>query len=111
LAVRQKWLSLISVLGILCGLDVLNNNVGFHAGNSNVTKPPGENNVRVMTITYMILKKFGSRKDISTKHEILEIINRQQPDIIGIQEFYTRKRGEYDMVDSIKKNSWRQLLF
>jgi endonuclease/exonuclease/phosphatase family metal-dependent hydrolase len=100
---RKKWLALLSVIVILCGIKVLNNNIGFHSGNSNVAKPHGENSIRLMTYNVHSFKKYGASKDISTKHEILQIIANQQPDIIGIQEFYTRKHGEYDMVDSIKK--------
>ncbi|MDP9047449.1 MAG: endonuclease/exonuclease/phosphatase family protein, partial [Bacteroidota bacterium] len=46
-------------------------------------------------------KRYGSAMDVSTKHEILQIINQQQPDVIGFQEFYTRYKGQYDMRDSI----------
>jgi endonuclease/exonuclease/phosphatase family metal-dependent hydrolase len=102
-AFRKKWLILISVLGILCGINILQNNIGFHIGGRNMVKSQAENAVRMMTYNVHSFKKYGSNKDISTKHEILEIIATQQPDVIGMQEFYTRKRGQYDMVDSIKK--------
>jgi endonuclease/exonuclease/phosphatase family metal-dependent hydrolase len=102
-AFRKSWFVLLSLLTILCGIDVLNNNIGFHPGYSQVAKPQAPNNIRMLTYNVHSFKKFGSHKDIPTKHEILTIINDQQPDIIGIQEFYTRNRGEYDMVDSIKK--------
>ncbi|WP_299359774.1 endonuclease/exonuclease/phosphatase family protein [Mucilaginibacter sp.] len=102
-AFRKKWLILISVLGILCGINILQNNIGFHIGDRNMVKSQAENAVRMMTYNVHSFKKYGSNKDISTKHEILEIIATQQPDVIGMQEFYTRKRGQYDMVDSIKK--------
>jgi endonuclease/exonuclease/phosphatase family metal-dependent hydrolase len=100
---RKSWLVLISIVGILCGFGVLQSNIGFHPGNRNITKPKAENAVRVMTYNVHDFKKYGSGKDISTKHEILEIIANQQPDVIGIQEFFTRKRGQYAMIDSIKK--------
>jgi endonuclease/exonuclease/phosphatase family metal-dependent hydrolase len=100
---RKSWLALISVLGILCGFGVLENNIGFHPGNSNINKPHAENAIRMMTYNVHDFKKYGSGKDISTKNEILEIIANQQPDVIGIQEFYSRKRGQYAMIDSMKK--------
>lgn len=56
-----------------------------------------------MTYNVHNFKRYGAKNDVSTKHEILELINDQQPDIIGIQEFYTRYKGEYDMRDSITK--------
>jgi endonuclease/exonuclease/phosphatase family metal-dependent hydrolase len=102
-ALRKKWLILLPVLTILCGYTVLDDNIGFHPGNSNIIKPQSANGIRVMTYNVHDFKKFGSNKDISTKHEILTIIADKQPDVIGIQEFYTRKRGQYAMVDSVKK--------
>jgi endonuclease/exonuclease/phosphatase family metal-dependent hydrolase len=100
---RKSRLVLISVLGILCGFNVLINNIGFHPGNRNMVKPAAVNAIRVMTYNVHNFKKYGASKDISTKHEILTLIAAQKPDIIGMQEFYTRKRGQYAMLDSMKK--------
>jgi endonuclease/exonuclease/phosphatase family metal-dependent hydrolase len=102
-ALRKSWLVLLSVLGILCGFGVLENNIGFHPGNRNMVKSQAGSAVRMMTYNVHNFKKYGSGKDIPTKHEILELIANQQPDVIGMQEFYTRKRGQYAMVDSMKK--------
>jgi len=57
----------------------------------------------MMTYNVHNFKRYGAKNDISTKHEILDIISQQHPDIIGFQEFYTRKQGQYDMRDSIVK--------
>jgi len=100
---RKRWYVLLSVLAILCGLNVFDNNIAFHYGHSDPAKPQDANNIRLMTYNVHGFKKFGAKKDISTKHEILEIIKHEQPDIIGFQEFYTRKRGQYNMIDSLKK--------
>jgi len=99
-ALRQRWYFLLSLICILCGLGVLNNNIGFHPGSD---KPITPNSIRMMTYNVHNFKKFGFKKDISTKHEILDLIHQQHPDIIGIQEFYSRKKGQYDIADSIKK--------
>lgn len=102
---RRKWYVLISVVCILCGLGILKNNVGFRSqGNDAGSKKSADTNVlRVMTYNVHNFKRYGSKNDVSTKHDILDIINQQQPDIIGIQEFYTRFQGEYNMRDSISK--------
>jgi endonuclease/exonuclease/phosphatase family metal-dependent hydrolase len=98
---KSRW-ALLSIIGIGIGWNVLLNNIGFSLSpDANV--PPGLNGIRVMTYNVHSFKKYGSKKDISTKHEILEVIKKQQPDVIGIQEFYTRKRGQFAMLDSIKK--------
>ncbi len=102
---RRKWYALISIVCIACGWNVLNNNIGFHCleiitWTKNLMDT---NNVRMMTYNVHNFKRYGSKNDVSTKHEILDIISQQHPDIIGFQEFYTRKQGPYDMRDSIVK--------
>jgi endonuclease/exonuclease/phosphatase family metal-dependent hydrolase len=99
---RKKWYFLISAVAIFCGLGVLNNNIGLHSGNDTTEKTSKEQ-IRLMTYNVHNFKKFGSNKDISTKHEILELIEQQNPDLIGFQEFYTRNKGQYAMLDSLKK--------
>ncbi len=99
---RKKWFVLLSIVCIACGWNVLNNNIGFRLPSS-ASDVKDSNTVRMMTYNVHNFKRYGSKNDISTKHEILEIISQQKPDIIGFQEFYTRKRGQYDMRDSILK--------
>lgn len=100
--IRKSYLSFVSVICILVGYKVLTNNIGFRLPASNV-KSTSPRAVRLMTYNVHNFKHYGSKNDVSTKREILALITEQKPDIIGIQEFYTRKKGEYDMIDSIKK--------
>src|ERR1700754_2436235 len=100
---RKSWLVLLSVISIIIGFGVFKSNVGLHSGNSNLPKPSNPNSIRLMTYNVHSFKKYGASKDIPTKHEILSIIADKQPDVIGIQEFYSRKRGQFDMTDSIKQ--------
>lgn len=100
---RKNRFALISALTILIGFNVLFNNIGFHPGNSNVAKPNTANAIRFMTYNVHEFKKYGEKKDISTKHEILELISQQDPDIIGIQEFFSRRVGVYNLLDSMQK--------
>ncbi|HTE00347.1 MAG TPA: endonuclease/exonuclease/phosphatase family protein [Mucilaginibacter sp.] len=98
---KNRWVWL-SVLCIAVGWNVLNKNIGLRFS-SNPTFGPGQNVVRVMTYNVHNFKRYGAKNDISTKHEILEIIAHEKPDIIGFQEFYTRRRGQYDMLDSVQR--------
>jgi len=98
---RQKWFLLLSAICILCGIGLLNNNIGFHY--NQVALVNNKNCVRMMTYNVHNFKKFGAKKDISTKREILAVIAQQAPDVIGFQEYYTRKKGQYEMTDSIKR--------
>lgn len=99
---KSKW-ALLSVICIGIGWKVLNNNIGFRLPVTAVNKPD-TNDLRIMSYNVHSFKRYGSyNDDVSTRDEILEIINHVQPDIVGFEEFYTRKRGRYDYVDSLKK--------
>lgn len=97
---KSKW-ALLSISIIAIGWNILNKNIGLRFPSSSNSREQGT--VRMMTYNVHNFKRYGAKNDISTKHEILEIIQNEQPDIIGLQEFYTRKRGQYDMLDSIQK--------
>jgi endonuclease/exonuclease/phosphatase family metal-dependent hydrolase len=97
---KSKWVFL-SLIVIAVGWNILNKNIGLRFNSSRAPRPA--NDLRIMTYNVHNFKRYGAKNDISTKHEILEIISQEQPDIIGFQEFYTRKHGQYDMLDSIQK--------
>lgn len=98
---RSKW-AVLSLVCILIGWNLLNNHIGFRLPTTNVSAADS-NNVRIMNYNVHNFKKYGANNDISTKHEILEIINHEQPDIIGFEEFFTRNKGRYNTLDSIKQ--------
>ncbi|WP_183565828.1 endonuclease/exonuclease/phosphatase family protein [Mucilaginibacter sp. SP1R1] len=100
---RKRWQFMLSLVTILIGYNVLFNNIGFRFGSADVAKPRLENTIRVMTYNVHNFKRYGSKNDESTRHDILKLINEQQPDIIGFEEFYTRNKGQYEMRDSIVK--------
>lgn len=100
---RKKWLALLSVIAIVGGWGILKNNIGFFHGASDFNGPKDGHITRLMTYNVHNFKRYGSHNDISTKRDILQLISEQQPDIIGIQEFYTRNHGQYDMRDSVLK--------
>ena len=98
---RSSWF-LFPLACIAAGYNVLFANIGFRT-----PKPAfrGDSSTALKTMTYNVhnFKRYGSKNDIPTKHEILQLIKDQQPDLIGFQEFYTKSHGQYDMVDSIKQ--------
>lgn len=99
---RRSWFIGLSLITILIGWNVLSNNIGIRLPNG-AGAAANQNILRLMTYNVHDFKRYGAKNDIPTKHEILDLIGQEQPDIIGIQEFFTRKKGQYAMVDSIKK--------
>ncbi|HWZ16950.1 MAG TPA: endonuclease/exonuclease/phosphatase family protein [Mucilaginibacter sp.] len=99
---RKKWYLVLSLVCIITGWNVLNNNIGFHTSVADPALKSG-NVIRIMTYNVHNFRRYGSDNEVSTKHEILQVINQQQPDIIGFQEFYTKYKGKFDMRDSLIK--------
>ena len=99
--IRKSWFVLLPVVCILIGWNVLLNNVGIRLP-SNKSYAPNANVLSFMTYNVHNFKPYGYSNDLATKHEFLKLINEQQPGIIGMQEFFTKKRGQYDMIDSVK---------
>jgi endonuclease/exonuclease/phosphatase family metal-dependent hydrolase len=97
---RRKVYFAVSLVTILVGYHVLFNNIGFRFKSSD-TPAPGA--IRIMTYNVHNFKPYGYENDIVTKHEMLKLIEAQHPDIINFQEFLTRKRGQYALVDSMQK--------
>ena len=98
---RKKIWALLPLVTIAIGWGILNKNIGLRFPSAHGLKNAGA--IRIMTYNVHNFKRYGAKNDISTKHEILDIVANQQPDIIGFQEFYTRNHGQYNMLDSIQK--------
>ncbi|HWD88919.1 MAG TPA: endonuclease/exonuclease/phosphatase family protein [Mucilaginibacter sp.] len=100
--IRRKLWVFLSVICIVVGWKTLNRNIGLRFSTS-PTYLSGSNMLRIMTYNVHNFKRYGSKNDISTKKDILQILKDEQPDVIGFQEFYTRNKGQYDMLDSIQR--------
>lgn len=99
---RSKYI-LVPLLCILVGWGVLRDNIGFRLSSGVKANANTAKALKVMTYNAHNFKPYGEKNDPVTKHAMLLLINNEQPDIIGIQEFYTRPRGEYAIKDSMKK--------
>ncbi|MGZ3778908.1 MAG: endonuclease/exonuclease/phosphatase family protein [Mucilaginibacter sp.] len=99
---RKRLWVLLPVICIAIGWKVLNKNIGLRFPRSE-SYTPNINLIKVMTYNVHNFKRYGSKNDISTKQDILQIVRDEQPDIIGFQEFYSRNKGQYDMLDSVQK--------
>jgi len=100
--IRRSRYVFVSIICIAIGYNVLANNLQLRLSDS-FSAAPNLSVVHMMTYNVHNFKRYGSGNDISTKRDILQMINENQPDVIGFQEFYTRNVGQYDMRDSILK--------
>ncbi len=98
----RKWAALLSLITILIGFGFVEQTFAFRLKNENDFQVNSKT-IKVMTCDVHFFKKFGNELDTLTKTNALKIIKTEQPDIVGFQEFFTRRKGKYDFKDSILK--------
>ncbi|MEJ5993081.1 endonuclease/exonuclease/phosphatase family protein [Pedobacter sp. Du54] len=101
--IRTKWaIVAVTVVVIAYGGHTLIATFGFF-GNQGELRKEDESLVRVMTYNVHNFTPYGEELSLSMKEKMLNVVAEQAPDIVCFQEFYTRKKGPYDIVDSLKR--------
>lgn len=99
---KKKWYALLSFAAILIGYDNLTSTIGFRTA-THETFTQDSSSIRLMTYNVHYFKQFGADLDSTTRKNILQLIDEEQPDVLGFQEFFTRKKGKYHIKDSLFK--------
>lgn len=94
--IRWPKFALISGIAILAGWNVIQNYIGFRENTAIMVPKSSESFIRIMTYNVHNFKQFGDKNDKFTKDQILNVIRNEQPDVICFQEFFSRKKGEYN---------------
>ena len=87
---------------ILLGWHSLVATVGFvgEEGKGPKTSP---DLVRLMTYNVHSFKPYGEVNNEAVKQQMLDVVRTENPDIICFQEYYTRRKGSFDITDSLKR--------
>lgn len=108
--IRSPLYALISLLCVLIGFKFLTGYVGFREKTAISVPKSSQNFIRVMTYNVHSFKQFGDKNDEFTKDQILDIIRNEQPDVLCIQEFFSRNKGEYNfrklVAEVMKSNNY-----
>lgn len=94
--VRSPKFALLSAVSILGGWGILTSYIGFRESSGIMVPKSSESFIRVMTYNVHNFKQFGDKNDKFTKDQILDIIRKEQPDVICFQEFFSRQKGDYN---------------
>lgn len=102
-ALRKKWIFSALTALIIC--------VGWHSliatfgliGTAGKSEKTEEGLLRVMTYNVHNFKPYGEDNTIEVKEKMLAVVKGQNPDVVCFQEFFTKPKGPYDTVDSLKK--------
>ncbi|RYG21902.1 MAG: endonuclease [Chitinophagaceae bacterium] len=101
--VRTKWAIAALTLAIICyGGHTLLATFGLFGDKGDLQKGDGSL-IRMMTYNVHNFTPYGEEINISAKEKMLDVVAVQKPDIICFQEFYTRTKGPYDIIDSLKR--------
>lgn len=100
---RKRWLFAVSTLIlILSGWNSLTATFGF-TGEKGEGPKAEAGLVRMMTYNVHSFKPYGEENIESVKQQMLSLIEKENPDIICFQEYFTRKKGSFDITDSLKR--------
>jgi len=101
-SLRKRWVfSIIIILVIVIGFRTFHATFGFGGIEGGAEKEVGS--IRMMTYNVHSFKLFGEDNSIPVKEKMLQVVKDQNPDVICFQEFYTRKKGKLNTIDSLKK--------
>ncbi|MCZ4225443.1 endonuclease/exonuclease/phosphatase family protein [Pedobacter rhodius] len=99
---RKKWVFSILVLFVIAiGYKTIHATFGFGGDEGGTEKAEGS--IRMMTYNVHSFKLFGENNTIPVKEKMLQVVKDQNPDIICFQEFYTRRKGNFNTIDSLKR--------
>ncbi|WP_448819422.1 endonuclease/exonuclease/phosphatase family protein [Arcticibacter sp.] len=86
--------ALISLATILIGWKFLTLTIGFRESQAIEVPKSSKDMIRIMTWNVHEFKPFGSKADRPVRDAMLEIIRNEKPDILCMQEYYSKRRGE-----------------
>jgi len=69
---------------------------------------------KVLTFNVRLFDRYNWAKDKETSHEIFQFIQKESPDIICFQEFFTRNKGELsekEILDHLKKTNYHHIKY
>lgn len=99
---KRRWYALLSLIAILIGYNSLKSTIGFR-GKTHQTFVKDSASISLITYNVHYFKQFGSDLDSTTRKNMLKLIDDEQPDVIGFQEFFTRRKGKYLIKDSLSR--------
>lgn len=101
---RKTWLFAFSLVGILLGYENLRKNVGFANPISEEQKhQPDSGQIRILSYNVHSFRHHEKNSLVDAKEDMLKLVQAASPDVVCMQEFYTRNKGKYNIRQSITK--------
>lgn len=98
---RRRWAFVIgTVTLILIGWQALTATFGL-IGEQGLGPKTDPTLIRMMTYNVHSFKPYGQENVEPVKQKMLSLIENENPDIICFQEYFTRRKGTFDITDSL----------
>ncbi len=103
--VRRARYAAISLLAILLGWNTLLKHYGFNARvPESVVASPDTAHIRVMTYNVHFFRAFEQEDTkLTIRQQAMGVMDEVSPDVICIQEYYTRQKGKYKMAEEFER--------
>lgn len=92
----------LTCIVILSGWSSLRATFSF-TGDPGIGPKAEPQHIRMMTYNVHSFRPYDTGAVDSVKAQMLEIIRNENPDILCLQEYYSRRKGSYALTDSLKK--------
>ncbi|WP_069660192.1 endonuclease/exonuclease/phosphatase family protein [Arcticibacter eurypsychrophilus] len=86
--------ALISMMTVIIGWKFLTGTIGFRESNAIEVPKTSRDMIRVMTWNVHEFKPFDLKNNRPVRDQMLEVIRNEKPDILCLQEYYSKRRGE-----------------
>lgn len=103
--VRNARFAAVSLLAILFGWNTLQKHYGFNpAVAESVVASPDTAHIRVLTYNVHFFRQFAQKDTkLTIREQAMQLIDDVSPDVICIQEYYTRQKGKHRMADVFER--------
>ena len=88
--IRRQWLFLFSAVLFLIGLPFMHRFVQFSK-----SKPAPKDHLSVMSFNVRLFNHYKWSEDSELRNKIIDFIAQEHPNIIALQEFYTKESGSF----------------
>ncbi|PST84176.1 endonuclease [Pedobacter yulinensis] len=101
--IRAKWfLALATLALIFTGWTTLHATFSF-SGNTGQSAKADSSYLRLLTYNVHNFKVYGGETDREIKEKMFRTVIAEAPDVVCFQEFYSRNKGPYNNVDTLKR--------
>ncbi len=102
--IRKPLFALLSFVTIALGAKFLFSTFGFRESQAIEVAKSSSDILRIMTWNVHSFRPFNPQhNDRATRDQMLDIIRKEQPDILCLQEYYSKRRGENDIRKEITR--------